>query len=112
VADTTSEKSHDDWDMSDPRGRLRFEIDEALTNMKIANEMELLGNTVGTTEDSPELQYRRNLLSYHLAGGENKPEFFANVAQVTQNTPVSGAQPSDFHHNKTQSLMLPYPSSY
>ena len=74
--------------------------------------MELLGNTVGTIHDSADLQNRRNLLSYHLAGGDKKPEFLANVAQVTQKTPVSGHQPFYFHHNMSQQLMHPYPSSY
>jgi hypothetical protein len=94
VAEATSEQSHEEWNLDNPRERLRFEIDEALTNLKIANEMELLGNTLGTANDSANLQYRRNLLSYHLAGGDKKPEQFANVAQGTQKTPVSGYLPS------------------
>ena len=79
------ETSREDWKMNDPRDRLRFEIEEALVNEEVEQEVSHLCKTVGTVQDSAQLQHRRNLLSFHLAGGAKPPEYVGNV-------PTSGNQ--------------------
>ncbi len=66
--------------MNDPSECLRFEIEEALVNQEVEMEMEHLARTVGTLQDSAELQHRRNLLPFHIAGGDQLPEYVGNVA--------------------------------
>ena len=73
-----NEASREDWDMNDPRDRLRFEIEEALANRQVEQEIAHLAATAGTLQDSGHLQHRRNLLSFHMAGGDIHPQFVGN----------------------------------
>ena len=94
------ETSREDWDMNDPRDRLRFEIEEALANEEVEQEVSHLCTTVGTLQDSAQLQHRRNLLSFHIAGGAKPPEYVGNV-------PTSGKQ--GFHTSPTNPGKPPPP---